>query len=170
MCTLMNKPKLIIPLIVGLAVCIAAGCKRYLNCCPPANTVLAQAEAESISGVSMKLAYDLLDSQRSSCAYENGRTGDDRYSVVLDLRRFEEGGGPSDEAAHREMFAKNGGNVENITGVGDSAFLSHGDGEFLLYARKGTFGIELRAKSVLPPNEARQRLITVARLVPARLE
>jgi len=166
----MNKAKLIIPIIVALAACVAEGCTRFLNCCPPANTVLAQSEAESISGVSLKLAYDLLDSQRSSCAYVNGRTGDDLYSVVLDLGRFEERGGPSHEAAHREVLAKYGGNAENIIGVGDSAFLSQGDGAFFLYARKGTFGIQLRAKSVLPPNEARQRLIAVARLVTARLE
>lgn len=124
--TIMNKAKLIIP-IVGLAVCIAAGCTRYLNCCPPANTVLSQSEAESISGVSMKLSYDLLDSQRSSCAYVNGRTGDDLYSVVLDLHRFGEGDGPSNEAAHREVLAKYGGKVENIIGVGDSAFLSQAE-------------------------------------------
>ena len=98
----------------------------------------------------MKLAYDLRDSQRSSCAYVNGRTGDDLYSVVLDLHRFEEGGGPSNEAAHREVLAKYGGTVENIIGVGDSAFLSQDNPEFFLYARKGTFGMQLRAKSVLP--------------------
>ena len=167
---IMNKAKLIIPVIVAVAVCIAAGCTRFLNCCPPANTVLSQPEAESISGVSMKLAYDLLDSKRSSCAYVNGRTGDDLYSVVLDLYRFEYGGGPSNEAAHREVLAKHGGNVENIIGVGDSAFLSQSDPEFFLYARKGRFGIQLRARSVLPVNEARQRLIAVARLVTARLE
>ena len=170
MCTIMNKPKLIIAIIVGLAISIAAGCTKYLNCCPPANTVLAQSEAESISGVSLKLAYDLLDSKRSSCAYVNGRTGDDLYSVVLDLDRFEEGGGPFNEAAHREVVAKYGSNTEKIIGVGDSAFLSQDDDEFFLYARKGTFGIQLRAKSVLPLNEARERLIAVARLITARLK
>jgi hypothetical protein len=166
----MIKAKLIIIISVWLAVCVADGCTRFLNCCPPANTVLAQHEAESISGVSLKLAYDLRDSRRSSCAYVNGRTGDDLYSVVLDLHRFEEGGGPSNEAAQREVLAKYGGNAENISDVGDSAFLSHADLEFFLYARKGTFGIQVRAKSVLPPHEARQRLIAVARLVTARLE
>ena len=88
----------------------------------------------------------------------------------MDLHRFEEGGGPSNEAAYREVVAKYGGKVENIIGVGDSAFLSQDDDEFFLYARKGTFGIQLRAKSVLPPNEARERLIAVARLITARLE
>ena len=118
----------------------------------------------------MKLAHDLLDSQRSSCAYVNGRTGKDLYSVVLDLHRFEQGDGASNVAAHRTVAAKYGGSVENIIDVGDSAFLSQGDPEFFLYARVGTFGIQLRAKSVLPANEARQRLMAVARLVTARLE
>jgi hypothetical protein len=65
---------------------------------------------------------------------------------------------------------KYGGNVEQITGVGDSAFLSQTDAEFFLYARVKTFAIQLRAKSVLPANEARSRLIAVAQLVTARLE
>jgi hypothetical protein len=68
------------------------------------------------------------------------------------------------------VLAKYGGNAESIIGVGDSAFLSQSDPEFFLYARKGTFGIQLRAKSALSPNEARQRLIAVAGLVMARLE
>ena len=55
-------------------------------------------------------------------------------------------------------------------GLGDSGFLLHDDREFFLYARNGNFGIQLRAKSVFPPNEARERLIAVAQLITARLE
>lgn len=169
MCNVMRKQKPLVSIIVGLAVCISAGCARYFDCCPPTNAVLKQSEAESISGVSMKLAYDILDSQRSSCAYVNGRTGEDLYSVGLDLGRFEEGGGPSNETAHRQVVAKYGGTLESIASLGDSAFLSQGEGGLFLYARKGTYVIQLRAKSAHPPNEARERLIAVARLVTARL-
>jgi hypothetical protein len=118
----------------------------------------------------MKLAYEILDSRRSSCAYVNGVTGDDLYSVGLDLHRFKEGDGPSNEADHRTVIAKYGSNVENIIGIGDSAFLMQDGSEVSLYARKGTIGLQLRAKSVLPPNEAREKFLAVARLVVARLK
>ena len=165
-----NNAKLIIPIVLALVLCVAAGCKRFLNCCPSANTLLSQTQAESISGVGMKLAYDVRDSTRSSCSYVNGQTGDDLYSVNLDLHRFEEGGGPSNEEAHREVLAKYGGIAESIIGVGDSAFLSQDGNNILLYARKGTFGMQLSAKSVLPQNEARVKLLAVARLVTEQLE
>ena len=62
----------------------------------------------------MKLAYEIRDSKGSSCAYVNGRTGDDLVSVVLDLHRFKVGGGPSNEAAHRQVTGKYGNVVEEI--------------------------------------------------------
>lgn len=159
---------LLVSIILGLTVCASAGCSKYLNCCPPANLLLTQAEAESIGGLGMKLAYDLRDSRSSSCSY-NGRIGNDRYSVALDVHRFGEGHGPSDEAAHRQVAAKSG-SLEDIVGVGDSSFLSsQDDGELHLYARKGPFGIQIHVKSILPPNEGRERLIDVARLVAKRL-
>ena len=162
--------KLLTSLIVFLAVCMSAGCARFLSCCPPTNKLLTRSEAESISGVGMKLAYEILDSKRSSCGYINGLTGDDLISVGLDLHRFEEGGGPSNEAAHREVIGKFGSNVETINGIGDSAFLTQADNGVLLYARKGTLGLQLRAQSVFAPNEARAKLLAVARLVMTRLE
>jgi hypothetical protein len=166
----MGKLKLLASIIVVLTVCISAGCARYFYCCPRSTEVLKLSEAESISGVGMTLAYDIRDSRGSSCAYVNGRTGDDLHSVVLDLHRFEEGGGPSNEASHRGVAAKYLANVENISGLGDSAFLTQDGSEVFVYARKETLGLQIRAKSVLPPNEAWEKLLAVARRIIARLE
>ena len=162
------RPKLLVSIILVSSLCAALGCSRIFNCCPPANLLLTQAEAESIGGLRMELAYDLRDSRRSSCAY-NGRKGEDLYSVGLEVHRFGEGKGPANEAAHRQTAEKYG-SVENIGGVGDSGFLSSvDDGQLHLYARKGAFGIQIHVKSVLPANEGREKLIAVAQLVAKRL-
>ena len=164
----MHQSKLLLAVIAAFAACAAAGCaNRY--CCPPANTLLTKAEAESISGLGMELAYNIRESRRSSCRY-NSRIGGELYSVVLTLHIFTEGGGPSNEAAHRQTAAKYG-SVEDVSGVGDSSFLAAlDDGELHLYARKKTVGFQLQAKSAAPTNEAREKLIAVARSVAARLE
>jgi hypothetical protein len=164
----MLRPKRLVSIILGLAVCSAASCSKYLNCCPPANLLLTQAEAESIGGLGMELAYDLRDSRRSSCAYK-GRNGNDRYSVGLVIHRFGASDGSANEAAHRQAAAKYG-TVEDIVGIADSSFLSTlEDGELHLFARKGVFGIQINVKSIFPPNESRVKLIAVARIVADRL-
>jgi hypothetical protein len=153
-------------IVIWLTALSMAGCAKYLLCCPPANLLLSQAQAESISGLRMELAYDLRDSQRSSCAYK-GRNGDGLYSVSLSLHRFDNGS--SNEEAHRRAATKYG-SVENVAGVGDSGFFTSLDnGVLLLYARKGTTGFQLHAESILPRDEARGKLIEVARLVASRL-
>ena len=166
----MNKQKLLISIIVGLALCASAGCSRFFPCCPPANTLLTQSEAESISGVKLKLSDEIRDSKKSSCSYVNGKTGADLHWVGLDLHRIKDRDGPANEAAHRALFAKYYFEVESVTGLGDSAFISQDGNEVFLYARKGTLGLQFRAKSVLPPREAREKFLAIAHLVMARLE
>lgn len=160
-------PKLtILSLIICLAALNMAGCAKYLLCCPPANLLLSQAQAESISGLRMELAYDFGNSQSSSCAYK-ARSGDRLYAVSLTLHRFDNGS--SNEEAHRQAATRSG-SVEKVAGVGDSGFLASLDnGALLLYARKGTTGFQLHAESILPQDEARGKLVEAARLVASRL-
>jgi hypothetical protein len=162
------RSQLLLPIIVaGLAA--LAGCSKLSYCCPSTSVLLTQSEAESISGLEMEMVYDIRDSQRSSRSF-NGRMGVELYSVTLDLHRFGENGGPTNEAGHREVALKYG-RVENVGGIGESSFLSSvDDGELQLYARKGAFGFQLHTKSVLPPNIARERLIAAAQLVANRIE
>ena len=153
-------------IVISLAAINMAGCAEFSPCCPTANVLLSQAEAGLISGLRMELAFDHRDSQGSSCAYI-ARTADRIYSVTLSLHRFDDG--PSHEEAHRQHAAKYG-KVENIAGVGDSAFLATLDnGELHIYARKGPAGFQLHADSISPQIEARGKLVEIARLVASRL-